>query len=77
MPYRRFATYNIVGGASWVLSMTLIGFGLGNSIPNLDRHIEKVIVVVVLVSLVPGLVEYLKSRRRRTAGPAPRPADVD
>ena len=46
--YRRFATYNIVGGASWVLSMTLIGFGLGNSIPNLDRHIEKVIVVVVL-----------------------------
>ena len=76
MPYRRFATYNIVGGASWVLSMTLIGFGLGNSIPNLDRHIEKVIVVVVLVSLVPGLVEYLKSRRRRR-WPAPRPADVD
>jgi membrane-associated protein len=77
MPYRRFATYNIVGGASWVLSMTLIGFGLGSSIPNLDRHIEKVIVVVVLVSLVPGLVEYLKSRRRRTAGPAPRPADLE
>jgi membrane-associated protein len=76
MSYRRFATYNVVGGASWVLSMTLIGFGLGNSIPNLDRHIEKVIVVVVLLSFVPGVVEYLKARRRRASG-TPRPADAD
>jgi membrane-associated protein len=77
MRYRRFAEFNVIGGASWVLSMTLLGFGLGNSIPNLDRHIEKVIVVVVLLSLMPGLVEYLKARRRRAdaAGPA-RPVDA-
>jgi membrane-associated protein len=79
MRYRRFAEFNVIGGAAWVLSMTLLGYGLGNSIPNLDRHIEKVIVVVVLLSISPGLYEYLKARRRRAAaGAAPaRPADAE
>ncbi|HYG68252.1 MAG TPA: VTT domain-containing protein, partial [Anaeromyxobacteraceae bacterium] len=47
MSYRRFAMYNVVGAGAWVLSMTLIGYGLGNSVPHLDKHIEKVIVVVI------------------------------
>jgi membrane-associated protein len=67
MSYRRFASYNVVGGAAWVLSMTLLGYGLGNSIPNLERHIEKVIVVVVLVSIAPGIIEYVRIRRRAAA----------
>jgi membrane-associated protein len=70
MSYRRFAMYNVVGAAAWVLSMTLIGYGLGNSVPNLDRHIEKVIVVVVFLSLVPGMVEYWRARRRKLAAAA-------
>jgi membrane-associated protein len=70
MRYRDFAMYNVVGGAAWVLSMTLIGYGLGNTIPNLDRHIEKVIVVVVALSLAPGLVEWLRARRRAAAAAA-------
>jgi membrane-associated protein len=65
MSYRRFAMYNVVGAAAWVLSMTLIGYGLGNSVPHLDQHIEKVIVVVVLISLIPGFVEYFRARRRK------------
>src|SRR5512139_3282856 len=77
MRYRHFATFNVVGGASWVLSMTLIGYGLGNSIPHLERHIEKVIVVVVVLSLLPGLFEYLKARRRRIADAAARAADAE
>jgi membrane-associated protein len=76
MRYRDFAMYNVVGGAAWVLSMTLIGYGLGNTIPNLEQHIEKVIVVVVFLSILPGIVEYLKARRRRAAAP-PRPADAE
>lgn len=82
MSYRRFATYNVVGGAAWVLSMTLLGFGLGNSIPNLEKHIEKVIVVVVLLSILPGVIEYLKARRRgkaaaAAAAAAARPVDAE
>ena len=64
MTYRRFAAYNVVGGAAWVLSMTLIGFGLGHVVPNIDKHIEKVIIVVVLLSILPGLFEWLRARRR-------------
>jgi membrane-associated protein len=57
--------------------MTLLGYGLGNTIPNLERHIEKVIVVVIFLSILPGIVEYLRARRRRAAAvPPPERADA-
>ncbi len=68
MPYRRFAMFNLVGGAAWVASMTSIGYFLVALFSrvfgvNLDRHIEKVIIVVVLVSLAPGVIAWLRERR--------------
>jgi len=42
MDYRRYTFFNVLGAAAWVLSMTLIGYGLGTSVPNLEKHIEKV-----------------------------------
>ena len=73
MTYRRFAAFNVIGGAGWVLSMTLIGYVLGTRFPMLVRHIEKVIVVVVLLSITPGIVEWVKARRRAARAPASRP----
>lgn len=69
MSYRKFATYNVIGGAAWVLSMTLIGYVLGSQFPLLVRHIEKVILVVVLLSIMPGVVEWMKARRRARIAP--------
>jgi membrane-associated protein len=71
MTYRRFALFNVIGAAAWILSMTLIGYVLGTSFPVLVKHIEKVIVVVVFISILPGIVEYAKARLRaaRAAGP--------
>jgi membrane-associated protein len=63
MKYRRFAAFNIFGGIGWVLSMTLTGYLLGRVIPNIDKYIEIVIVVVILVSLLPGVIETLRARR--------------
>jgi membrane-associated protein len=68
MPYRRFATFNIIGGVAWVLSMTLTGYILGNLVPNIGQHIEKVIVVIVLLSILPGIVGWLK-RSKAVAQP--------
>lgn len=70
MTYRRFAGYNVIGGAAWVISMTFIGFFLGNFFERLfgvkiERHIEKVIIVVVLLSLLPGIIGFLQARRER------------
>ncbi|HEU4385700.1 MAG TPA: VTT domain-containing protein [Anaeromyxobacteraceae bacterium] len=77
MTYRRFAAFNVVGGAGWVLSMTLIGYVLGTRFPVLVKHIEKVIVVVVLLSITPGALEWLKARRRAARAPSPRPDPGD
>ena len=61
MPYRKFAMFNVVGGIAWVFSMTMAGYFLGN-VPLVRRHFEKVVILIVLVSFIPILIEYLKSR---------------
>jgi membrane-associated protein len=67
MTYRRFAMFNIVGGAAWVGSMTLIGYLLGTKFPAVVLHIEKVIIAIVFLSILPGIIGLL--RRRRAVGP--------
>jgi membrane-associated protein len=67
MTYRKFVFYNIAGGVLWVWSMILLGFFLGRSIPNLDKHIHYVIVVVVFLSILPGIIEFWRARRAQTA----------
>ncbi|MBC7793954.1 MAG: VTT domain-containing protein [Clostridia bacterium] len=64
MGYRKFAFYNIIGGTSWIFSMTLIGYVLGTRFPILIAHIDKVIVAVVLLSILPPLIEWIRSRGR-------------
>jgi membrane-associated protein len=71
MPYRNFVLYNVAGGLLWVSTMILSGYFLGNILKskfgiNLDEHIEWVVIVVVLLSLMPPFVEYLKSRREKS-----------
>jgi membrane-associated protein len=73
MRYRDFAVFNVIGGVAWVLSMTLVGHVLGSQFPALVAHIEKVIVVVVVLSILPGLVEWLKARRRARAAAGGQP----
>jgi len=66
MEYRRFLSFNVFGGALWVLSMTLIGYFLGQ-IPGVKEHIEIVILVVIFLSILPGIIaaarEWRKSKR--------------
>ncbi|MBL8193778.1 MAG: VTT domain-containing protein [Blastocatellia bacterium] len=62
MPYRKFATYNIFGGISWIFSMTLLGYFLGKAFPEITKRIETVIIVVVFISILPAVIEYLRER---------------
>jgi membrane-associated protein len=62
MGYKRFAAFNVVGGLGWVASMTLTGYILGEKFPSLHEHVEKVIVVVIAISLLPGVIEFIKAR---------------
>ena len=70
MPYRSFIFFNVLGGFLWVFSMILSGYFLGNLLSsrfgiNLDEHIEWVVIVVVALSLIPPVIEVLKSRREK------------
>jgi membrane-associated protein len=67
MPYGRYTLHNVVGGAAWVLSMTLTGYFLGTTFPSLAKRIELVIIAVVVLSLLPGLISWLRARRRVAA----------
>ncbi len=62
MKYSNFVKFNVFGGLFWVLSMTLMGYLLGNVIPDIHRHIEKVIVVVVFLSISPAIYKFIKSK---------------
>jgi membrane-associated protein len=69
MSYPRFASFNVVGAIGWIGSMTTLGYQLG-SFAIVRRHFEKVVVAIILISLIPVIVEYLKSRRSRGAAAA-------
>ncbi len=62
MSYRRFAAYNVVGGVAWVLGMTLTGYLLGRAVPNIDKNIHVVVAVVIFLSLLPGIIAYVRGR---------------
>jgi len=65
MKYRRFALFNVFGGIGWVVSMILLGYYLGQTVPGIERHIEYIIVIVVLVSVLPMIIKYLQHRMRK------------
>jgi membrane-associated protein len=67
MPYGRYTMYNVVGGVLWIWSMLFTGYFLGRYIPGIDRHIEKVILVVIFLSLVPAIIHWMKSRKQQPA----------
>jgi membrane-associated protein len=64
MNYRRFVSFNIIGGVAWTLSMTLLGFVLGRVYPPITKQIDKLIVVIIAVSLIPGAISWLNNRNR-------------
>ncbi len=68
MPYGFFIRWNIIGGITWVAIFTALGYFFGN-IPFVQQHFELVIVAIVVISLVPAVVEVLRSRKElRHAG---------
>jgi membrane-associated protein len=61
MPMRRFVAMSAIGGVVWAAGLTLLGYWLGN-VALLDEHLDLVLVAIVAVSLIPVLVETLRSR---------------
>ncbi len=64
MSYKKFLSYNIIGGVGWVLGMTSVGYFLGRTIPNIEKHLHLVVAIVILVSFLPLLGEWFKARKK-------------
>ena len=65
MSYTKFLTYNVVGGITWVLSMTLAGYFLGTAFPAIVDHLELVIIFIIFLSILPGIIKYLQVKRKQ------------
>lgn len=66
MDARKFFTYSAIGGVLWASGVTIIGFYLGK-IAFVHEHVELILVLIVLLSIVPIIIEFLKTRRERKA----------
>jgi membrane-associated protein len=66
MHYRTFLRYNVVGGVLWACGVTILGYFLGQ-IAFVRDNIEFILVGIVVVSVIPVAIEFLRSRRRRAA----------
>lgn len=67
MSYRNFLFYNVFGGLFWIVSMLLAGYFLGGLVERalgikLEDHIDKVVIVVVFLSILPIIIEFLKHK---------------
>ncbi|MFD7690866.1 DedA family protein [Streptomyces sp. NPDC059781] len=73
MKYRTFLTYNLIGGVAWGCGVTLAGYWLGQ-IEFIKTNVEPILVLIVLVSVVPIIIEYLRERGKKKRAAAETPA---
>jgi len=64
MTYWRFISFNVIGGLAWVALFVLAGYFFGN-LPFVKKNFSLVIMAIILISLVPGIVEYLRHRKNK------------
>jgi len=65
MPYGTFLFYNILGGIVWGAGLTVLGYFLGNVIPDIDHYLLPVVLSIIALSLLPGALPLLRGWRRR------------
>ncbi|HEY2388163.1 MAG TPA: VTT domain-containing protein [Candidatus Binatia bacterium] len=61
MSFRDFTVFNIIGGVLWIFSMIFLGYFIGD-IPWVRQNVEKVILLVIFLSILPAIIEFIRSR---------------
>ena len=60
MNYRKFLFYNILGGFSWAVGLTTLGYYLGSFIPDVDKYLLPIVLLIILLSLLPTVIHVLR-----------------
>lgn len=67
MPYPKFAFYNVFGAGLWVFSTVLLGYFVGESVPNPDLVFPALVAIILVLSVAPAAIHLLRERARRGA----------
>ncbi|MFD0262049.1 DedA family protein [Kitasatospora indigofera] len=78
MPAKTFLLWNVVGGVLWTESMLLIGYFFGDALaPVIDKYLIPAVLLIVLLSISPVLVEVMRERKKKKAGGPVAAEEVD
>lgn len=66
MPRQKFFAYNIVGAIAWVGGVTMLGYFVGDKVPNIDKYLLPVVFGAVFLTIIPTLFHALKDKRTRS-----------
>ncbi|MGW0895159.1 VTT domain-containing protein [Saccharopolyspora gloriosae] len=64
MDQRKFFSYSAIGAVAWAAGMTVLGYFLGN-IPIIKENLEAMAILIVFISILPIIVEYVRGRRTK------------
>ena len=65
MEYKTFIKFNVIGGFVWTWGMLGLGYILGNSIPNAEHYLTPIIIVIILTSFIPPVLEFIKHKKTK------------
>ena len=64
MDYATFFKFNLIGGFIWTSGLSLLGYGLGNVIPDVDKYLLPITLAIIVISVVPSLLHLLPEREK-------------
>lgn len=64
MKYSTFAKFNMLGAFLWAVGLTVLGYVFGQNVPNADQYVLPIVVVIIIISFIPPIWEYLRERNR-------------
>ncbi len=70
MDYPTFISYNVIGGISWIVSVTLLGYFLGLLVPGIEKYLLPIVGAIIVASIIPPFLTYLKERKKVLADQA-------
>jgi len=63
MHYRTFMSYNLIGGLIWTFGLTLMGYYLGQLIPDVDKYLLPIVFLIIVVSMAPSIIHLIQENR--------------
>ena len=64
MDYPTFFKFNLLGGLVWTSGLSILGFVLGNVIPDVDKYLLPITIAIVVISIIPSLLHLLPDRKK-------------